>query len=185
MQVIEYNQKAIFFDRDGVLNQLVSRDGFFYSPQTFKDFHIVGEAKDVVNRVRNMGYLAIVISNQPDISRGKLQQSELDKMTNILIQDVGVDDVFYCTHDDDNDTGCRKPAPGLFFAAQKKYNIDFNKSFMIGDTWKDVEAAKNACVSMMILLDKEYNQDLNEVVRVENLSEAVSLINENGINEKI
>ena len=185
MPVTEYKQKAIFFDRDGVLNELVSRDGSFFSPQTFRDFHIVADAKYVVNHVKNKGFLTIVISNQPDISRGKLKQSELDKMSTLLTDKLNIDDIFYCTHDDSNDTGCRKPAPGLFFAAQKKYNIDFNKSFMIGDTWKDVEAAKNACVSMMILLDKEYNQDLNEVVRVENLSEAVSFINENGINKKI
>jgi len=131
-----------------------------------------------------MGYLVIVISNQPDISRGKLKQSELDKMTEMLFEKLSIDDVFYCTHDDNNDTGCRKPAPGLFFTAQKKYNIDFNKSFMIGDTWKDVEAAKNAEISM-ILLRKDYNKELNVENEVQSLSEAVSLINQNCINEKI
>jgi len=179
LPVTEYNQKAIFFDRDGVLNELVLRDGSFYSPQHFEDFCIVDEAKEVVNHVQNMGYLAIVVSNQPDISRGKLKQSVLDLMTEKLFEKLSVDDVLYCIHDDRNDTGCRKPAPGLFFTAEKKYNIDFNKSFMIGDTWKDVEAAKNAGISM-ILLDKDYNQDLKNCIRVNNLTEAVSLI-KNGI----
>ena len=68
-----------------------------------------------------------MVSNQPDISRGKLSQSELDKMSDNLFDELILDDIFYCTHDDDNDTGCRKPAPGLFFTAQKKYNIDINK----------------------------------------------------------
>lgn len=176
---MDNKQKAVFFDRDGVLNHLVQRDGSYYSPKKFEDFRIVNEAKEVVNRVQAMGFLAIVISNQPDISRGKLKQSELDKMTDLLFKKLNVDDIFYCTHDDNNDTGCRKPAPGLFFTAQKKYNIDFNKSFMIGDTWKDVEAAKTAGISM-ILLDNNYNQDLEDVIGVKSLPEIVSLI-KNGI----
>ena len=179
MPVIEHKQKAVFFDRDGVLNHLVNRDGALYSPQKFENFHIVAKAKKVISLVREMGYLAIVISNQPDISRNKLKQSELDKMTNMLFKELSIDDIFYCTHDDNNDTGCRKPATGLFDLAHKKYNIDFNKSFMIGDTWKDVEAAKNAGISM-ILLDKDYNIDLNDSVRVNSLTETVSLI-KNGI----
>lgn len=173
------NKKAVFFDRDGVLNHLVKRDGSYYSPKKFEDFQIVDDAKEVINRVQKMGYLAIVVSNQPDITRGKLKQSELDKMTDMLFAQLGIDDIFYCTHDDNNDTGCRKPAPGLFFTAQKKYNIDFNKSFMIGDTWKDVEAAKTAGISM-ILLDNNYNQDLEDVIGVKSLPEIVSLI-KNGI----
>jgi D-glycero-D-manno-heptose 1,7-bisphosphate phosphatase len=179
LPVIEKKQKAVFFDRDGVLNHLVKRDGSYYSPQRLQDFHIADNAKDVIKHVHKKGYLAIVVSNQPDISRGKLKQFELDKMSDILFEELSIDDIFYCTHDDNNDTGCRKPAPGLFFTAQKKYNIDFIKSFMIGDTWKDVEAAKKAGISM-ILLSKNYNQDLENVIRIKNLSEILSLI-KNGI----
>jgi len=175
LQVNDFKQKAVFFDRDGVLNHLVQRNDSFYSPQKFEDFHIVDEAKEVVNTVKEMGYLAIVVSNQPDISRGKLRQSELDKMTDKLFEKLNIDDVFYCTHDDDNDIGCRKPAPGLFYTTKNKYNIDLNKSFMIGDTWKDVEAAKNAGISM-ILINKDYNQDLENVIRVNSLPEVVTLI---------
>jgi len=179
LPVIEQQQKAVFFDRDGVLNLLVKRDGSFYSPQRFNDFRIVDKAKEIINRVHEKGYLAIVISNQPDISRSKLKQIELDKMSDSLFEELILDDIFYCTHDDDNDTGCRKPAPGLFFTAQKKYNIDLTRSFMIGDTWKDVDAAKEAGISM-ILLNKEYNQDLQNVIRIKSLSEILPLI-KNGI----
>jgi len=179
LPVTEYKQKAAFFDRDGVLNHLVKRDGAYYSPQKFEDFKIVDDAKKIVSLIQEKGYLAIVVSNQPDISRGKLEQSELDKMTQLLIEETKVDDIFYCIHDDDNDCGCRKPAPGLFFTAQKKYNVDFNKSFMIGDTWKDVEAAKNAGI-LMILLDRNYNQDLVDVIRVKSVKEVVPFV-KNGI----
>jgi len=175
LPVTKHKQKAVFFDRDGVLNNLVKRDGSYFSPQRFEDFHVVAGVKGIVKYVHEKGYLAIVISNQPDITRGTLKQSELDKMTNILYTELNIDDVFYCVHDDNNNIGCRKPAPGLFFSAQKKYNIDFDTSFMIGDTWKDVEAAKNAGISM-ILIRKNYNKDLIVKNDVQSLSEAVSLI---------
>ena len=174
MPITKYEKKAVFFDRDGVLNHLINRDGSYYSPQKFEDFKLVEGAKHIVSHVQNMGYLAIVISNQPDISRSKLKQSELDKMTTTLYDKLRLDDVFYCIHDDNNDTGCRKPAPGLFYLAQKKYDIDLNKSFMIGDTWKDVEAAKNAGISM-ILIRSDYNKKIIVKNEVQSLVEVVSL----------
>ncbi|MBU0530014.1 HAD-IIIA family hydrolase [bacterium] len=183
MLVTKHKLKAVFFDRDGVLNHLVQRDGSFYSPQNFDDFHIVNEAKEAVDIIKEMGFLTIVVSNQPDISRGKLKQSELDQMTDMIFKNLCVDDVFYCIHDDENDTGCRKPAPGLFITAQKKYNIDFNKSYMIGDTWKDVEAAKSVGIPM-ILLDKDYNQTIKDIKRVNNLKELILLITSDSIHEK-
>ena len=162
--------KAVFFDRDGVLNHLVERDNSYYSPQKFEDFKIFDDTKEIVSKVKQLGYLAIVVSNQPDITRKKLDQKELDKMTDMLLEQLEVDDVFCCIHDDHNDTGCRKPKPGLFLLAQKKYNINFDDSIMVGDTWKDVEAAKNAGIKMY-LLDKHYNQDIANVDRINKLEE--------------
>ena len=183
MTETKLKNKAVFFDRDGVLNHLVKRDGSFYSPQKFEDFYIIDDAIEVVDCVRKMGYLAIVISNQPDISRGKLKQSELDKMTQLLTDKTNIDDIFYCTHDDSNQCNCRKPAPGLFIMAQRKYNLDFDKSFMIGDTWKDVAAAENADIPI-ILLDRRYNQTLNGIKRINNLKESILLIDHGSIHEK-
>jgi len=170
---MEIGKKAVFFDRDGVLNHLVERDGSFYSPQNFTDFQISPESFDVIHKVKELGYLAIVVSNQPDISRGKLEQSELDKITNILLNDLKVDDVFYCTHDDIDECSCRKPKPGLFHLAQTKYNINFNRSIMVGDTWKDVEAAKSANIKMF-LLNTDYNQNIEDIERIKKLSEILT-----------
>lgn len=166
------NRKAVFFDRDGVLNQLVERDGTFYSPQSFKDFKIYLESIDIVEQVQKLGFLAIVISNQPDIARGKLEQSELDLMTQVLFSEIKVDDVLYCTHDDQDQCDCRKPKPGLFHLAQQKYNINFNDSIMVGDTWKDVEAAKNAGIEFFIL-NRDYNQELQNVERIDSISDII------------
>ena len=170
------SNKAVFFDRDGVLNHLIERDGSFYSPQCFDDFEVNADAIKIIQQIKELGFLAIVISNQPDITRGKLEQHEMDKMTQVLFSELKIDDVFYCTHDDNNDIGCRKPKPGLFHLAQQKYNINFNHSIMVGDTWKDVDAARNAKIKMY-LLDKNYNQEIQNVERIQNLSEVLSKLN--------
>ena len=96
MQTPEKFKKAVFFDRDGVLNQLIKRDGSLFSPQKFSDFTINKESVNTIRKVKELGFMAIVISNQPDISRKKLEQSELDKMTKVLFDQLGADDVFYC-----------------------------------------------------------------------------------------
>jgi D-glycero-D-manno-heptose 1,7-bisphosphate phosphatase len=166
---METANKAVFFDRDGILNQLVERDGSLYSPQNFTDFNIFSESIDVIKGIKELGFLAIVVSNQPDIARGIFDQSELEKMTEVLFKELDVDDVFYCTHDDIDDCDCRKPKPGLFHLAQKKYNINFDSSIMVGDTWKDVDAAKNANIKMY-LLNTNYNQDIQQIERIDTLS---------------
>jgi len=118
--------------------------------------------------------LTIVISNQPDIARGYLKQTELDKMTRILYNDLMIDDVLYCTHDDADNCNCRKPAPGLFFQAAEKWKINLQQSYMVGDTWKDAEAAYNAKVEFL-LLNKDYNSDYRSPQRINNLKEIIKL----------
>ena len=167
--------QAVFFDRDGVLNELIKRDGGFYSPQSFDQFKIYETAKFVINELKQIGFLSIVVSNQPDISRGHLIQTELDKMTNVLFNKLKIDDVFYCTHDDSDLCTCRKPSPGLLIQASDKWNIDLEQSYMVGDTWKDVEAAKNARVDFF-LINKNYNLDCDTPKRINTLEDIINFI---------
>ena len=167
--------RAIFFDRDGVLNKLIKRDGGFYSPQSFDQFEIYETAKFIINELKQKGFLSIVVSNQPDVARGNLKKSELDKMTKVLINKLMVDDVFYCTHDDSDGCNCRKPAPGLIIKAAEKWRIDLQNSFMVGDTWKDAEAAKNVKVDFM-LLNRDYNLDLRCSHRINNLKDVFKYV---------
>ena len=169
--------QAVFFDRDGVLNELVQRDGGFYSPQSFDQFKIYDTAKFVINELKQKGFLSIVISNQPDIARGYLKKTELNKMTHHLFDKISIDDVFYCTHDDFDLCNCRKPAPGLIIQAADKWNIDLQNSYMVGDTWKDVEAANNANVKFL-LLNAEYNLDYDSSNRINSLKDIINHIEE-------
>lgn len=168
--------KAVFFDRDGVLNKLVEREGGLYSPRDVKRFDLFPDNSKVISSVKSKGYLSIVVSNQPDVSRGLLKNSDLDKMTNILFDSLQVDDVFYCLHDDPDEEGCRKPAPGLILKAQKKWDIELKKSLMIGDTEKDLKAAKNAGVRFL-LLDRTYNHSINTKNRINNLAGVLKYLN--------
>jgi len=168
-------KSAIFFDRDGVLNDLVNRDGGLYSPQNFTDFKIADNAREITKHTSSLGFLNIVLSNQPDISRGALTIDELNQMTESLLKKLVIDEVFYCKHDDSDRCQCRKPDSGLILKASRQLNIDLNKSYLIGDSWKDIEAAKKAHVRSF-LLDRDYNSGYEGANRIQSLLDVVSLI---------
>jgi D-glycero-D-manno-heptose 1,7-bisphosphate phosphatase len=168
-------KNAVFFDRDGVLNKLIKRDGGYFSPRKLLQFKILPTVKEVLSYTKSKEYLNIVISNQPDVSRGCLTKYELGKMTKMLYDELPIDDVYYCMHDND-ECNCRKPLPGLIFNAQNKWNIDLNKSIMVGDTWKDGGAAKNAKVDF-VLLRTAYNQDYNCINKINNLKDITKYLN--------
>ena len=169
--------RAIFFDRDGVLNQLVKRDGGLYSPRKSEDYSIFEESIAVVRDFKKLDFHLLVISNQPDISRGFLAESELKKMTSMLLSQIPIDEVFYCIHDDWEACSCRKPLPGLIIKAAHKWNIDLDKSYYVGDTWRDVEAAKNAGVRCL-LLNRDYNKNVLCDRRINNMQDIIKSISE-------
>tara|TARA_B100001964_G_scaffold156831_1_gene172280 strand:- start:724 stop:1245 length:522 start_codon:yes stop_codon:yes gene_type:complete len=168
-------KKAVFFDRDGVLNELISRNGGFYSPRSVEDFQLVPEAEDVINTIKSEGYLCIAVSNQPDVSRGYLERSELDRMSQVLFSTLDLDDVFYCLHDDSDNCNCRKPAPGLMLQAKEKWNLELACSLMVGDTEKDLEAAERAGVNFF-LLDCIYNRSVQTEKRIASLRDIIDFL---------
>ncbi|MCL2250391.1 MAG: HAD-IIIA family hydrolase [Treponema sp.] len=147
-------QKAVFLDRDGTIN--VYND-FVKKPEDFELMEGVAQAIKIIN---NLGYLAVIITNQPVIARGEVDFKTLDlihmKMeTDLGMQGAYIDDLFYCPHHPDKGfdgerpeykivCDCRKPKPGLIFQAAKKYNIDLSKSYMAGDHNRDIQCAVNA-----------------------------------------
>lgn len=165
-------EKAIFLDRDGVINKVIFRDGKPCSPRILEEFVFNGGIKEAIHKMKELGYRVFVVSNQPDIARGMISQEFLDRMNQEIWQEVPVDDIFICPHDDHHDCSCRKPKPGLLLEAAKKWKIDLLSSFMIGDTWKDMEAGKRAGCRT-ILLETPYNQDTGCDYRVKSLREAI------------
>ena len=157
----ESKGKAVFLDRDGVLARLVDYpDAERVSPRTPADFEILSGAKEFVREIKNLGYRAIVITNQSGIADGSMAQADLDAMHTRLKQETGVDDIFVCPHAEAEQCSCRKPKPGMILDAAQKHDIDLARSFMVGDWWRDMEAGKNAGVKT-ILFSLPSNTDIS------------------------
>ena len=169
------NNKCVFFDRDGVINEVVFRDGKPCSPRNINEFKIINGVRETFEAIRGLGYKIVIFTNQPDISRGLMTSEELEKMHSIIEEVLNPDIVLYCPHDDLDNCECRKPKPGMLIKAAEEIGVDLNASFVIGDTWKDIEAGKSVgCTT--ILLNTSYNLEVKSDYRVENLEEALRII---------
>ncbi len=166
--------RAVFLDRDGVINHAIIRDCKAFSPRTREEFVMVTDAAGAIGSLKNKGFRVIVVTNQPDIACGKLSQADLDWMTEKIMRETAVDEVIVCPHDDSDGCGCRKPLPGMILAGAQEWEIDLENSYMIGDGWKDMEAGKSAGCKC-ILIDAGYNRDVACDIRVDELYEAVEL----------
>ena len=150
-------KKAVFLDRDGVLNRPNVIDGKPYAPKKVKDFIIYSEVYDVLNNLKNNLYKLIVVTNQKDVGRGITSMKVLNTMHNKLKSFLPIDDIKVCICIDECD--CYKPNPGMIFEAQKEWNIDIEKSYIIGDSWRDIGAGINAGCKT-ILIDRKYNMPM-------------------------
>jgi len=168
-------RRAVFFDRDGVINAVVIRDGKVTSPRSLREYMIVPDVRECMRRLKETQFLIIVITNQPEVSRGLLRQEKLDEIHGHLSKELPVDAIYCCLHDDHHACACRKPKPGMILDAANRWHIDLKQSFVVGDTEKDMQAARAAgCAS--ILIEAEYNAGSNSTLRVKNISEAVEYI---------
>ncbi len=145
-------RRAVFLDRDGVLNRLVRRaDGTLGSPRLAADFVLLPGAGAAVARLRAARLLTVVVTNQPDIARGRLKREELERMHAKLLQQMPLNAVFACPHEDGDGCDCRKPRPGLLLDAAQHFRLDLTTSFLIGDSVKDVAAGRAAgCRTILI-----------------------------------
>ncbi len=177
------SRKAVFLDRDGVINDLICRGEDFFvcgkkiaytAPFTFEELKIKPNVKEALAILREAGFLLIVVTNQPDVAYGLQSRVEYEKIM-AEIEKLGFDDIFVCPHRRTENCSCKKPKIGLFLAAQKKWNIDFKNSYMIGDFRTDMEAGRDIR-AFTILVSAEYNYGTACDFLVNNLLEAAELI---------
>ena len=168
-------QKAIFLDRDGVINKHI---GFL---RHIDDFELIDGVSDAIKHINQSGYLAIVVTNQPVIARGEVTWDELHEIhrkMETLLGKVGayIDGLYICPHHPDKgfegerpeykfDCDCRKPKPGMLLQAAKDFNIDLSLSYMIGDNSTDVEAGQNAGCKESILIETNRENALLNIIR--------------------
>lgn len=144
-------RRAVFLDRDGILNRAIVRGGKPFAPLTPEDLEILPEAPSALARLKAAGYLLVCVTNQPEIARGALAQSTMDAMHTKLKAELPLDAICVCPHDDGEGCLCRKPKPGLLVAAARDLGIDLSRSYMIGDRWRDVDAAHAAGVTAVFV----------------------------------
>jgi D-glycero-D-manno-heptose 1,7-bisphosphate phosphatase len=169
--------KAVFLDRDGVINRAVVRDGKPYPPADLSETEILPGVEDALLDLKAANYLLIVITNQPDVARGTTARETVDGINAFLGSRLPIDEFRTCYHDSGDGCDCRKPLPGSILSAAQKYGIDLSASFMVGDRWRDIEAGQNAGCRT-IFIDYGYNekQPATEVRRVSSLKEAANVI---------
>ena len=169
--------KAIFLDRDGVINEAQLRDGKPFPPNNINELILIPKVIDALYLLKNSGYLLIVITNQPDVIRGKAEKETVAIINESLRKQLPLDDVYTCYHDDNENCNCRKPKPGNILEAARRYNIDLNKSFMVGDRWRDIDAGENAgCKTFFIDYGYQEKQPNNYDYKVKSLHEAAMII---------
>lgn len=169
--------RAVFLDRDGVLNEVIVRDGKAYSPPSLAELVIVSDAADALARLRRHRFRLVMVTNQPDIVRGNISREEVMRMNDYLCSQLPIDAVEICEHDDADNCDCRKPKPGMLIRAAIRDDIVLSASFMIGDRWRDIEAGHRAGCRAILIGDGYPNElKASPDIAVANLTEAAEWI---------
>lgn len=144
-------KKAVFLDRDGVINQTIFRMGKPRAPYTLEEFSFLPGVPEAIDFLRAEGFEIIVVTNQPDVARGWVSREAVDLVNQYISDSLGIDDIRSCFHTEHDHCQCRKPSPGMLLAAARDHDIDLERSFMVGDRGSDVEAGKRAgCRTVLI-----------------------------------
>jgi len=169
--------KALFIDRDGVLNKLVPRDGGWFSPRSIEEFCVSEDALGALNDFRNHNFTIFVITNQPDLSRRLLRPETLLRFHSILVEQLGPLEFLVCPHTAEMDCGCRKPKPGLIIETCSRYNIDISASWLIGDQASDILAGRDAGLKTVIIHSQATPASLQKFPNSKSDYETASLAN--------
>jgi D-glycero-D-manno-heptose 1,7-bisphosphate phosphatase len=191
------NTKAVFLDRDGIINELVyfPEHGIVDSPFTPEQVRLTPFAIEAINRFHNLGYKVIVISNQPGMAKGHFDEATFDLMSDKIHEllrkgNATLDAEYYCFHHPNGVRkeystvcDCRKPKPGLILKAAREHNISPAESFMLGDGSIDVKAGRDAgCTTILVASANDLmlrilsEQDARPDYLVRTLEDAVRIV---------
>lgn len=169
-------KRAVFLDRDGVLNKTIFRDGKPRAPYTLEDFALLEDVAEGIQLLRDNNFTLIVVTNQPDVARGWVSREAVDAVNNKLRELIEVDDIKICFHDSMENCLCRKPKPGMLIDAAREMEIDLKNSFMIGDRHSDVEAGIDAGCRTFLVGQGDHSSTVTPDYQVESLLEAARII---------
>lgn len=170
---------GVFFERDGVLNRSQIVQGHEVPPTRLEDFEVNSTALPLLQELRGAGFILIVTTHQPGISRGELRRTEVDLMHSVLRRKLPIHDVYLCGADDSSHP-CQKPNPGMFLEAAFKWGLDLDRSFVISNKWPDAKAAQIAGCTSIMIRSPWIGADHHDFV-VESLDAAVRKIQQLGV----
>ena len=147
--------RAIFLDRDGIINKPIIENGKPYPPQRMKDFKFLHEIHKLLKQLKILKFKLLIITNQPDVARGVQSKDQVDEFHGLIMNELPIDRIYTCFHDNDDLCNCRKPKPEMIFQGKKDFDLDLNDCWMIGDRSIDIEAGI-AAGCRTIFLDNDY-----------------------------
>ena len=175
-------KRAVFFDRDGTLIEAEVRNGKPFSIDEPAKLILLKGVREALESLHGDGFLIFVVTNQPDVARGKISAVQVEAVHQRLREVTGKDTIcgiYYCPHDDRDQCECRKPKPGMILQAAEEWGIDLADSYMVGDQERDVQAGMAAGVSTA-LLDAVYNQEIGADYRGKDIPDICRWITEQG-----
>jgi len=172
-------KRAIFLDRDGVLNQSMLIEGVPKPPNSVEDVEILPGVVEAIQILKKHHFVPVVITNQPDVARGDTTQSQVQAINAYIGSATNIKHFYTCFHDDADMCDCRKPLPGLLYRAAYDLNLSLKDSFMVGDRWRDIGAG-NAAGCRSFFIDQSYDERRPELpyIQVDSLLSAAGIITE-------
>ncbi len=138
------SHRAVFLDRDGVINKIVMRDGKPTSPRHLREFEIGEGVENALPNLKAAGFKLFVVTNQPELARGLLTEQSLLTMTAFFMSSLPIEDLRVCPHDATDECDCRKPRIGMLLDLARSYDLSLRESYIVGDTWRDTVAGRSA-----------------------------------------
>lgn len=161
-------KRAVFLDRDGVLNRSILVDGVPTPPISISEIQILEGAIEAVQILKENNFVPVVVTNQPDVARGKISESQVNEINAYIGAASNIKHFYTCFHDDDDLCECRKPKPGLIYRASSELGLDIRNSFLVGDRWRDISAGQAAgCRAFFVdysYLEKSPNMPFTRVL---------------------
>lgn len=154
---MEFQNKAIFWDRDGIINEIKVDNGKSLSPRKFSDFKVFPFIKDLLNETKKLGYLNLIFTNQPDISRLLMDLKELKLMNEYLMSNYLIEKIYFCPHSNEDNCTCRKPLPGMINQGIKEFSLEPSQCLVIGDRITDIISGNLAGITNLFLLKRSYS----------------------------
>jgi D-glycero-D-manno-heptose 1,7-bisphosphate phosphatase len=151
--MLRSTNSAVFLDRDGGLNETTVLNGKPDWPLDLREVVITPGTLAALEALKREEFLVIVVTNQPDVARGKASRADIDKVNAQLSATLPLDAIEAWEHDDNAQCDCGKPKPGMILRARDKFYLELGSSFIVGDRWRDTEAGRRASCRTALIGD--------------------------------